>query len=233
MLSVIKWHFFRWRLDGYAGSMKSSLSLPAASILTYLLHLVAREAGFQALATRGWATAGYVEADTRQWGTADELRALAKRCLVRQLDVRPPGGTRSVVIYRITQKGSDRLAATAGITPAIVTPAFAGQENQVYLRDGVMAAIVGLRDAAAQTHMRPREWVRGETGWCSAREISRAWEKAANESGAAELYFVTDDMQWLVRNGFAEHQVVNGAHVYRLTPAGAALQPLEWWEPRG
>lgn len=213
--------------------MRNSLSAPATEILTYLLRLVAREAGFQALATDGWATAGYVEADTRQWGTSDELRALAKRCLVRQLDVRPPGGTRSVFIYRITQKGLDWVAATAGIAPAVVTPPFAGHENRVYLRDGVAAAIVGLRDAAAHTHIRPREWVPGETGWCSAREISRAWEKAANESGAAELYFVTDDMKWLVRNGFAEHRVVNGVHVYRLTPAGAALQPLEWREPRG
>jgi hypothetical protein len=75
--------------------------------------------------------------------------------------------------------------------------------------------------------------VPGETGWCSAREISRAWKKAANESGAAELYFVTDDMQWLGRNGFAEHQVVNRVYVYRLTPAGAALQALAWREPHG
>lgn len=213
--------------------MKSSLSQPAAAILTYLLRLVAREAGFQALATRGWATADYVEADTRQWGTSDELRALAKRGLVRQLDVRPPGGTRSAFIYRITQNGSDWIAATAGIAPVIVSPPSAGQETRVYLRDGVVAAISGLRDAAGQSHIRPREWVPGETGWCSAREISRAWEKAANESGAAELYFVTDDMKWLVRNSFAEHQVVGGVHVYRLTPAGAALQPLEWREPRG
>jgi DNA-binding PadR family transcriptional regulator len=213
--------------------MKSSLSRSAAAILTYLRHLVVREAGFQALATRGWATVAYVEADTRQWGTSDELRALTKRRLVRQLDVRPPGGTRAVFIYRITQKGSDLLAATADIAPAIVTPPSAGQENQVYLRDGVVAAITGLRDAAEQTHIRPREWVPGETGWCSAREISQAWEKTAHESGAAALYFVTDDMQWLVRNGFAEHQVVNAVHVYRLTPAGAALQALEWREPRG
>lgn len=213
--------------------MRNTLSEPAVAILTYLLRLAEREAGFHALATRGWATAVYVEADTRQWGTSDELRALAKKCLVRQLDVRPPGGTRSVFIYRITQKGLDRVAATTGIAPASVTPPSAGEEKRVYLRDGVVAAIAGLRDAAAQTHMRPREWVPGETGWCSAREISRAWEKAANESGAAERYFVTDDMQWLVRNGFAEHQVVNGAHVYRLTPAGAALQALEWREPHG
>lgn len=219
-------------MDGYAGSMISSLSLPAAPILTYLLHLVAREAGIHALSTRGWTTASYVEAGTRQWGTSDELRALAKRGLVRELDVRPPGGTRSVFIYRITQKGADWVAATAGIAPAVVTPPFAGRETRVYLRDGVVAGISGLRDAAGETHMRPREWVVGETGWCSAREITRAWEKAAKESGAAELYFVTDDMQWLVRNGFAEHQVVNGVHVYRLTPAGAALQALEWREPR-
>jgi hypothetical protein len=212
--------------------MKSSLSAPAAAILTYLLHLLAREAGLGALATRGWATADFVEAATTQWGVADELRALAERSLVRQLDVRAPGGTRSIFIYRITQRGLDLLAATSGISPVTVPPPQHGKEERVYLRDGVAAALSGLRDAAAHTQVRPREWIAGETGWCSAREISQAWAKAATETGADELYFVTEDMQWLVRRGFAEHRIVNNVHIYRLTRAGATLRALEWREPQ-
>jgi DNA-binding PadR family transcriptional regulator len=212
--------------------MRKSLSAPAAAILTHLLGLAARDAGLGALATRGWATSDNIEAATKQWGTADELRALAKRGLARQLDVRPPRGPRSIFIYRITQRGLELLAATAGITPATVTPPWYGKEERAYLRDGVAAALAGLRQAAAQTQIRPREWVPGEVGWCSAREISKAWATAA-ETEADELYFVTDDMQWLVRRGFAEHRIVDRVHIYRLTPAGAKLQALDWREPQG
>jgi DNA-binding PadR family transcriptional regulator len=212
--------------------MTKTLSDPVSAPLTYLLHLVAREGGFEYRGRRGWALPDHVQEHTRRWGTGEVLRMQARRGRVLQHDVRVPGTRQPTYIYRLTQKGLDHLAESAGIAPARVLPPDLSTDLRVYLRDGVASALLGLRQAAeAAAGLRAKEWVPGETGWRSALEISRAWAEEAERTGVREPYFVTDDMKSLVRHGYAEHRIVGRDHIYRLTPAGAALRALDWKEP--
>jgi len=105
-------------------------------------------------------------------------------------------------------------------------------EPRVLVRDSAWHAIEGLR-AALDPEVRPRRvWVEGEMRWRSSRELTSAMAKEDEAAGRRYRWFTTDDLRWLVRLGFAGKRIIRGVHVYRLTPAGAAIHALKWTPPR-
>ncbi len=77
-----------------------------------------------------------------------------------------------------------------------------------------------------------RTWVVGQTGWRASRELTRLVEKEDEETGLSPgRSFFSEDLAWLARVGLADRQVVAKTHIYRVTPAGLAVQRLDWKEP--
>jgi hypothetical protein len=161
------------------------------------------------------------------------MRAQARKQRVLEHDARAPGETRPRWLYRISQHGLDEVARTLGLSSPTVGKSEQKNEPGIFLRDSTQHAISGLRSALHPEVGACREWVEGETGWRSAREFTTAM---AEEDDAADRpryrWFNSEDLRWLVRLGFVEERVIGRTHVYRLLPAGAALKPLEWREPR-
>lgn len=120
------------------------------------------------------------------------------------------------------------LAAALGTSPLSLPDPADAHEERVLLRESVRHAIEGLRSALAPETQPRRVWVQGEMGWRSSREVTAAMAKEDEAAGRTYRWFTSDELKWLVRLGYAEERIVRSVHVYRLTPAGAALQPLEW-----
>jgi hypothetical protein len=211
----------------------NTLSEPAVKVLSWLLDLAAQRAGYTVRGTEGWASAELIETGTKTWGTAELMRAEAKRQRVLQHDARPPGDSRPHWLYRISRHGVDELAAALDVVPVGIDDPPVQHEPRVLLRESVRHAMEGLR-AALDPEARPRRvWVEGEVGWRSSRELTSEMAKEDEAAGRPYRWFSSDDLRWLVRLGYAKERVIRGVHVYRLTPAGAALQALDWAHPRG
>lgn len=121
----------------------------------------------------------------------------------------------------------DQLAAARDIVPLRIRPPLEQDEPRVLVRENARHAIEGLR-AALNPEVRPhRVWVEGDVGWRSSRELTSAMAQEDEAAGRRYRWFTTDDLCWLVRLGLAEKRLIRGVHVYRLTPAGAALQALD------
>jgi hypothetical protein len=210
-----------------------TLSEPALRALAWLLDLAAQRAGFTVLGKPGWASADDIESGVRGWGTHEMMRAQAKRGRVLQYDARAPGELRPRWLYRISQKGIDDLGRALGITSPAVSEPEARREPRIFLRDTTQHAISGLRAALDSTAKARREWVKGEVGWRSSRELTAEMAREDEAAGRPHYrWFNSEDMRWLVRLGFVEERVVGKSHVYRLLPAGAELRALEWRDPK-
>lgn len=208
------------------------ISDPAVRALNWLLDLAVQRAGYTVRGVRGWAMAEQIETGVKSWGTAELMRAEARRGRVLQHDARPPGDSRPSWLYRISQPGADQLAAALDIVPTRIRPPLDQDEPRVLVRENARHAIEGLR-AALDPEVRPRRvWVEGEMGWRSSRELTSAMAKEDESAGRRYRWFTTDDLRWLVRLGFVERRVIRGVHVYRLTPAGAALRAQNWTDSR-
>lgn len=205
---------------------------PALTALAWLLDLAAQRAGFTVHGLPGWASAEHVESAVREWGTGELLRTQAKKGRVLQHDARALGERRPVWVYRISQQGMDALAQTLGISPAGVQDSAVGERVGPLVRESAQHALGALRAALDPDAKSGREWVRGEVGWRSSREITDQMAREDEAAGRRYRWFTTDDLRWLIRLGFAEGRVVGRTHVYRLTPVGAALEPLAWREPK-
>lgn len=202
------------------------VSDPAVRVLSWLLDLMVQRAGYTVRGVRGWATAEQIETGVKTWGTAELMRAEARRGRVLQHDGRPSGDLRPSWLYRISQPGVDQLAAALDIVPPQIRPPLDQDEPRVLMRENARHAIEGLR-AALDPEVRPRRvWVEGEVGWRPSRELTSAMAKEDEAAGRRYRWFTTDDLRWLVRLGYAEKCVIRGVHVYRLTAAGTALQAL-------
>jgi hypothetical protein len=212
---------------------RTLLSEPAVRVLVFLLDLAAQRAGYMVLGFSGWACADQIEAGARTWGTSELMRALARRGRVLQFDARAPGEVRPVWIYRISQTGADELAAFLGLAAAGVPAPANGEEPRILIRKSTWHAIEGLRAALDPAAKSGREWISGETGWRSSRELTTSMAREDEAAGTTSYrWFNSEDLRWLVRLRFAEERVIDRTHVYRLLPLGAALRPLEWKEPR-
>ena len=204
-----------------------TLSQPAVKVLSWLLDLAAQRAGYTVRGAEGWASAEQIEAGVKTWGTAELMRAEAKRQRVLQHDARPRGDSRPRWLYRISRHGVNELATVLDVVPVGIDDPPVQDEPRVLLRESVRDAIEGLR-AALDPETRPRRvWVEGEVGWRSSRELTSEMAKEDEAAGRPYRWFSSDDLRWLVRLGYAEERVIRGVHVYRLTPVGAALQPLD------
>jgi hypothetical protein len=205
---------------------------PAVKVLSWLLDLAVQRAGYTVRGVRGWATSEQIETGVKTWGTAELMRAEAKRGRVLQHDARPPGDSQPSWLYRISQPGANQLAAAIDIVPPRIRPPLDKDEPRVLVRENAWHAIEGLR-AALDPEVRPRRvWVEGEGGWRSSRELTSAMAKEDEAAGRRYRWFTTDDLRWLVRLGYAEKRVICGVHVYRLTAIVAGLRTLEWQPSR-
>lgn len=219
---------------GYAhGMARAQPSVPAIQALAYLLELAAREAGYRVRGVRGWATARVIEKAVGLWNAPELMRAQVDSGRVLRVDVRAAGESKPVWVYRVSRKGIDVLAAALGVTPVAIPEPQSAPEGGVYLRDGVAAALQGLRSAAADPRVRAREWIEGQSGWRSSWELTRIIENEDEEAGRSPgRSFLSEDLGWLVRLGLADKRVVGTTHVYRLTACGAAICVLTWAGPR-
>jgi hypothetical protein len=117
------------------------------------------------------------------------------------------------------------------ILPVAIDDRPVQDELRVLLRESARHAMEGL-GAALDSEVWPRRvWVEGEVGWRSSRELTSEMAKEDEAAGKPYRWFSSDDLRWLVRLGYADVRIVRGVHVYRLTQAGAALQPLGWSPP--
>jgi hypothetical protein len=151
---------------------------------------------------------------------------------VTRVDVRVQGEARPAWVYRIVQRGVDALAAAVGTAPAGIDPPREELADAVYIRSGAWIALSALRSVATIPPHREKIWVEGQSGWRPSWELTRLVEREDEAAGLSpRRSFLSEDLGWLVRVGYAERQVVDSTHVYRLTPRGAAAQRLEWKEP--
>jgi hypothetical protein len=209
--------------------MRNPPSHPAIRILAYLLELAAREGGYRVRGTRGWATAHEIEEALGTWGTPELMRAQAERQRVLSVDVRAPGESKAAFVYRIARRGVEVLAGAVGASPAGFSDPEHGAEKGVWLRDGVRVALEALRSAATDPRVEPREWAAGEPGWRTSRELTRMLEREDEAAGRSPACgFLSEDLQWLVRMGYADRRTSGKTHVYRVTPRGLDLEVLDW-----
>lgn len=204
------------------------ISDPAVKVLSWLLDLAVQRAGYTVRGVRGWATSEQIETGVKTWGTAELMRAEARRGRVLQHDARPPGDSWPSWLYRISQPGADQLAAALDIAPPRIRPPLDQDEPRVLVRENAWHAIEGLRAALNPEVRPPRVWIEGEVGWRSSRELTSAMAKEDEAAGRRYRWFTTDDLRWLVRLGYAEKRVIRGVHVYQLTEVGAKIQALKF-----
>jgi hypothetical protein len=211
--------------------MRTPPSEPAIRALVFLLELAARDAGYLVRGVRGWASPQDVEEALGLWGSSELLSAQVQRGRAIREDVRAPGDTRPTYVYRISQKGIDVLAEAVGTAPAgIDEPRH--KPSGVWLREGVQVALDALRSVAESPDPRARVWIVGEVGWTSSPELKRILAKQDEDAGRSPgRTFLSEDLRWLVRLGYAEERIVGRNHVYRITRAGLELKVLEWREP--
>lgn len=218
---------------GGTRALRGSLGYPAAKVLLYLAELAARDGGYRVRGVHGWADPGEIERQSRIWGVGELLRAQVRRGRVLAHDARPPGEGRPLWLYRISQAGADRLAESVGVWPAGVREPNPGGDPHVLLREGPLRAWQALV-LALDPLMRPtRVWIPDEPCWRSARELNALLASEDNAAGRTQRGFWSEDLRWHLVHAFAAEQVVGRTHVYRITPAGAQLRPLEWRDPRG
>ena len=217
----------------YAGGMRrNEISSRAIRVLAHLLELVSRDAGYLIHGVRGWSTARGVEEGLSTWSASEVLAAQAQCGRAMRVDVRAPGDAKPVWAYRITQKGLDALAAAVGTAPAGIDPPRGDRGAAVWIPEGSWVALLALRSAVENPPKHEKIWIVGESGWRSSRQLTRLVEQEDEEAGLSPgRCFFSEDLGWLVRLGFADQRVVGKTHIYRLSPAGAAVHRLDWKGP--
>lgn len=216
----------------YAGGMRrNEISNQAIRALSFLLELVARDAGYLVHGVRGWAIAWAVEEAMSTWSASELMAGQAECGRVTRVDVRVPGDAKATWAYRITQKGIDALAAAVGAAPAGIDPPRSEKGPAVYVQDGAWVALCTLRSVVENPPKWEKIWVVGQTGWRSSRELTRLVELEDEEAGRSPgRTFFSEHLAWLVRVGFADRQVVAKTHVYHVTEAGMKVERLDWKE---
>lgn len=215
-----------------APTSRGALSYPTAKILLYLVELVARDGGYRLRGVSGWVDPGEIERHTKTWAVGELMRAQARRGRVLAHDARPPGESRPLWLYRISQIGVDCLAESVGVWPAGVREPNPGGDPHVFLREGPLRAWQALVLATTPGIPCSREWVLEEPGWRSARELNALLASEDEAAGRTPRCFWNEDLRWMIAHKFADERVLERTHVYKLTKTGARLRPLEWKAPR-
>lgn len=138
-------------------------------------------------------------------------------------DVRDPGRTAPVWIYRIAQRGADRLAEEEG-TPRVLVGEPRPRmrpERPVFLARSCVDVLAVLRQV--------REERAGDPGWMRTPEIrTRVWKLGPGRG------FYPHDLARLERAGLIERQsarvpgIRNPAVWCRVTDQGLRILPLDW-----
>jgi hypothetical protein len=206
-------------------------------VLAYLRRL-ARGGGYELAGVRGWATAADVGDATGLSGAGDDLRAAVQRRELVREDVSVPDATAPVWVYRITDDTARKLAELEGGEHIPIQPPNQAGPARVYLRPGVAVLVDALRDAFHNSTFR-RARIPGEPEWRTCRELS-AWLWDEADRTGVKRSFLSDDLQWAVKNGLIERRELPPPPnsftsapvvIYRLTVTGAAVHPLVWHEP--
>jgi hypothetical protein len=195
-----------------------------ANLLAWLRDLAVNEGGFELRGVRGWATAAEAEPPKRTTWIAGDLASLFRRGELIREDVRVPDATHPVWAYHILDDSISARASQGG--------------PHVYLRPGVAVVLEGLRAAFNDSARRPR--IPGEPEWRTTRELT-SWTRSEATRTGRDLWFISEDIQWAVKNGLVEKRMVppsagapttQPVAIYRLTVTGGAVQPLVWRAPR-
>lgn len=214
---------------------RGHLSVSATRVLEWFLNLAVQRAGFTVLTVPGWAGLREVSSAVgAAVATSDLVRLQAKLGRLHAHDARATGEPRPSWVYRLSQTGSETLARTLGVPAATMPPPPVVEETRIFVRVSTQDCIAGLRAALDNSGSGPqREWVPGETGWITSLELTNAMQRE-DETTFRDRYrwFTAEDLVWLVTYGYAQKRMIRDRlFAYRLTPAGAALQPLMWAEP--
>jgi hypothetical protein len=209
--------------------------LPEASttILRYLRILESESEGYEIRGVRGWARPQHVERQTGVYATAEVMRqlALSGRALREEVRLRNSGSAAGGVwVYRITDESARLIDELDEREHVPVQPPGDPVPNQAYVSSTAAAALDALRHAAENPGR--TEWVPGERGWRTSRELS-SWLKAEGDrEDVAPRVFFPGDLRWLVDNKLAVRRDETPTTViYRITTSGAALQPVVWHGP--
>jgi hypothetical protein len=193
------------------------------TLLAWLSDLAVHEGGFELRGVRGWATPAEVEDGTRAPRVTEDLAALFRRGDLMREDVGVPDASHPLWAYRIPSDSvTDRVIRSG---------------PHVYLRSGVVVALDAMRHAFDETARRPR--IPGEPEWQTTRDLT-SWARAEAARTGHDRWFISEDIQWAVKNGLVEKRIVpppagspatRPVQIYRLTITGAAVQPLIWHAP--
>jgi hypothetical protein len=135
-------------------------------------------------------------------------------------------------VYRISQRGVDVLARAVGVWAARIREPDPRTPKGVLLADGAAAALDALRAAAMPELALGADIDHGGAHWVSARELRKVLERVDEAAERPPRWFLSEDLQWLVRHSLTEERVLGRPHLYRITPAGGVVQPLEWVDPK-
>lgn len=200
--------------------------------LDWLRKLEAGGGGYRRRGVRGWARREEAEAGAGVF-LWERLPKLHRAGLVDRDDVRSPGRTRPLWLYRVTEAGVRVLARGQPYRPVAPPGPPDPDDGAVYLPDGARGALEALRLALMDPA--PGMALPHERGWRTGSELTALL--AAQPGGVGSRGFYSESLSWLVRAGLAERRTVTVAWrgqpvvVWRATPAGGVLQLIEWREP--
>lgn len=199
--------------------MTRSTSPLVTAILRFLLKLVQGGGGFERRGVTGWAAVPEIHTGTGCSSLAEAIAVLMAAGMVSRDDARIAGTSAPVWVYRITDAGAQHLAESDGTARVSVPAPDAGEDERVYVRPGVAAALRAL--TAAKTEALPNPVLPDAPEWRISRQLTSAIDGTR---------FFSDELAWVVRAGLAERRD-DPVTLYRITAAGQAVKAMEWREP--
>lgn len=213
-----------------------TLNPKARRVLLYFHGLLRQGAGFQCRGVVGWARSDELaeQLGEKGWLLTEHLSRLLDLHYLHREDVRHPGRTQPLWIYRITQAGADRLASEgeeATEVPALRRVRAGRTDGPVYLKRGAADVLHVLRWAADHGRGPDGEQAAGEAGWMTAVDLQLRLQRIGRRR------FIDHDMDLLVSGGMVarrEEPRESGRgfqNHYRITDLGRSVRPLRWIEP--
>lgn len=199
--------------------MTRSTSPLATAILRFLLKLVQGGGGFERRGVTGWAAVPEIHTGTGCSSLAEDIAVLMAAGLVSRDDARIAGTSAPVWVYRITDAGAQHIGGEQRTAHAGVPAPDEAEDERVYVRPGVAAALRAL--TAAKTEALPNPVLPDAPEWRTSRQLTSAIDGTR---------FFSDELAWVVRAGLAERRD-DPLTLYRITAEGQAVKAMEWREP--